>query len=105
MVSFNICILFLKFTLIKYSNLVTVVTIFVYTLSHISADVVNLENQKFIPNILSVKHFLNFIPVSLLIDIFPVWCNVKFSLPFCIVQCSENRHKISIAPYRDIFII
>ena len=30
-----------------------------------------------------------------------MWCNVKFSLLFYIVKCSENRHKINIAPHGE----
>ena len=61
------------------------------TLSHLSAHMVNRllrENRKTIPKFLSGKNIfknvtlqiLNFIPVSPLIKIFPIWCNVKF---FC----------------------
>ena len=68
----------------------------VLTLSHLNAHMVNRilrENRKTIPKCLSgIKLFknvtlqiLNFIPINKLIKFFPIWCNVKFSLLFCIV--------------------
>ena len=38
-----------------------------------------------------------------LIKYFPIWCNVKFSLLFRIVYCSENRLTINITPYGEFF--
>ena len=71
-------------------------TALVLTLSHLSAHVVNRllrENRKTILKILNGKklfknvtlQILNFFPSKLADKIFPIWCNVKFSLPFCIV--------------------
>ena len=40
-----------------------------------------------------------------LIKYFPIWCNVKFSLLFSIVYCSENRLTINITPYGDFFFL
>ena len=61
-------------------------------------------------NFLSVKNFSkcnppDFIPVSQVIKNFPIWCNVEFSLLFCIVYCSENRLKINITPYWIFFLL
>ena len=49
----------------------------------------------------STPPYFRFYPSKLTDKIFPKWCNVKFSLLFYIVSCSESWH--NIASYGDFF--
>ena len=84
------------------------------TLSLLSAHLVNRllhENRKSIPKIFNGKklfknvtlHILNFILISLIIKIFPIWYHVNFVSVFTALNNTKKKKKIKITPYGESF--
>ena len=47
----------------------------------------------------------SFVQVSEMIKTSTIWCNVRFALFTCIVNCSENGHKVNNTTYGEFFLL